>query len=157
MFLTSMAYAMGQAPQGADAGQNGLMSFVPLILMFVIFYFLLIRPQQKKQKDLREMLNNLKRGDRVVTGGGIVGVIQSLRDDKVEVEIANGVVITVLRSFISGPETTPAPAKKGDKKAGKKGDKKAAPAVETKTIDVTPEAKEEKKEEPKAAASGEEK
>ncbi|GAB6035658.1 hypothetical protein JCM15519_02170 [Fundidesulfovibrio butyratiphilus] len=155
MFLTSMAYAMGQAPQGADAGQNGLMSFIPLILMFVIFYFLLIRPQQKKQKDLREMLNNLKRGDRVITGGGIVGVIQAMRDDKVDVEIANGVVITVLRSYIAGPETSPASSRKGDKKSGKKGDKKTA--AETKTIDVKPEVKETNKEEPKAAATGEEK
>ena len=124
MFLTSVAYAMGQVPQGADAGQNSLMSFAPLVLMFVIFYFLLIRPQQKKQKELRDMISNLKRGDKVVTGGGIVGVIQALRDDRVEVEIANGVVITVLRSFISGPDSGPSPVKKTDKKADKKVEKK---------------------------------
>lgn len=125
MFLTSVAYAMGQTPQaGADAGQNSLMSFAPLILMFVIFYFLLIRPQQKKQKDLREMISNLKRGDKVVTGGGIVGTISALRDDRVEVEVANGLVITVLRAFISGPDTPPAQGKKLDKKAEKKAAKK---------------------------------
>jgi preprotein translocase subunit YajC len=124
MFWTSVAHAMGGAPQGAEGGaQGGLISFLPLILMFVIFYFLLIRPQQKKQKDLRNMINNLKRGDRVVTGGGILGRIEALRDDKVDVEVAQGVVLTVLRSYIAGPADASPAVKKVDKKASAKEEK----------------------------------
>jgi preprotein translocase subunit YajC len=102
MFATSVAYAMGQPPAGADGAGGGLMSFLPLVLMFVIFYFLLIRPQQKKQKEMKEMLKNLKRGDKIVTGGGIFGRIDSITDDKVNVEIAPGVVITVMRNYVAG-------------------------------------------------------
>ena len=105
MFLTSVAYAMG-APGGgaggAAGGQSGLIGFAPLVLMFVVFYFLLIRPQQKKQKETREMLKNLKRGDRIITGGGIYGRIESLTDDKVNVEVAPDVVISVHRSYVAG-------------------------------------------------------
>lgn len=122
MFLTSMAYAMGQQPAGADGG-NQLMSFLPLVLMFVVFYFLLIRPQQKKQKEMREMLKNLKRGDKVVTGGGIEGRIDAVTDDKVKVEIAPGVVITVLRAYVAGLADAAQPAKKADKTDEKKADK----------------------------------
>ena len=129
MFLTSVAYAMGQAPQGADASpQSQLMSFLPLVLMFVVFYFLLIRPQQKKQKELRDMISNLKRGDRVISGGGIYGRVESLDNDKVNVEIAPNVVITVARAYIAGLAEPKAAA---TKKNGKKNDKK----------DDTPEAK----------------
>ena len=121
MFLTSMAYAMGQPPAGADGG-NQLMSFLPLVLMFVVFYFLLIRPQQKKQKETREMLKNLKRGDKVVTGGGIEGRIDAVTDDKVKVEIAPGVVITVLRAYVAGLADGAQP-KKAEKTDDKKADK----------------------------------
>jgi len=122
MFLTSMAYAMGQPPAGAEGG-NQLMSFLPLVLMFVVFYFLLIRPQQKKQKEMREMLKNLKRGDKVITGGGIEGRIDAVTDDKVKVEIAPGVVITVLRAYVAGMADAAQPAKKAEKTDEKKADK----------------------------------
>lgn len=123
MFWTSVAHAMGQTPQGADGSpQSQLMSFLPLVLMFVVFYFLLIRPQQKKQKDLREMINNLKRGDRVISGGGIYGRVESLDNDKVNVEIAPNVVITVARAYIAGLADPKVAAKKGDKKDDKKDD-----------------------------------
>ncbi|WP_243367463.1 preprotein translocase subunit YajC [Fundidesulfovibrio soli] len=130
MFLTSVAYAMGQQPAaGAEGPGGGLMSFLPLVLMFVIFYFLLIRPQQKKQKEAREMLKNLKRGDKIMTGGGIYGRIDSLTDELVNVEIASGVVITVNRNFVSGlADPAKAPADKGEKK----NDKKAVKADEKK-------------------------
>jgi preprotein translocase subunit YajC len=126
MFLTSMAYAMGQPPAGAEGG-NQLMSFLPLVLMFVVFYFLLIRPQQKKQKEMREMLKNLKRGDKVITGGGIEGRIDAVTDDKVNVEIAPGVVITVLRAYVAGLADSAQPKKPGktdEKKADKPEEKK---------------------------------
>ncbi|WP_237216671.1 preprotein translocase subunit YajC [Falsiroseomonas oryziterrae] len=96
----SPAYA-----QDAAAGGTGavIMQLLPLILIFAVFYFLLIRPQQKKLKEHRAMLQALKRSDKVITGGGIVGTITKVRDDsdEIEVEIAPNVRITVLRGTIS--------------------------------------------------------
>ncbi len=97
--LISTAYA-----QDAAGGATGMvMQFAPLILIFVVFYFLLIRPQQKKMKDHRAMLGELKRGDRVVTAGGIVGKITSVKEgsDEIEAEIAPNVRVTVVRGTIS--------------------------------------------------------
>ena len=77
---------------------SGFAQFVPLILIFVIFYFLLIRPQQKKVKEHKAMVENLKKGDKVVTSGGITGTITRIVDnDKVEVEITENVVVEVIR------------------------------------------------------------
>ena len=76
----------------------GIGQFIPLILIFVIFYFFLIRPQQKKVKDHKNMVENLKRGDKVVTSGGIVGTIERIIDnEKVEVLISDDVKVEVLR------------------------------------------------------------
>jgi preprotein translocase subunit YajC len=98
--LMNIAYAMGQT--GAGGGQpGGFVQFVPLILMFVIFYFLLIRPQQKKAKEHREMVNNLKKGDRVITSGGIHGTITSVSENDVTLEIAEKVRIKITRSNVS--------------------------------------------------------
>ncbi len=98
--MTSIVYAMGQG--GATGGQGGGFSaFVPLILMFVIFYFLLIRPQQKKTKLHREMLANLKKGDRIITGGGIHGRITGLSDTTLTVEIADKVRVKVNRGNVA--------------------------------------------------------
>ena len=73
--------------------------FIPLILIFVIFYFFLIRPQQKKAKEHKKMVEELKRGDKVVTTGGIVGTVDRLIDnEKIEVEIADGVKVEILRT-----------------------------------------------------------
>jgi len=90
--------------------------FAPLILIFVVFYFLLIRPQQKKAKEHQNYLANLKKGDRVITGGGIHGVIASLTDTVVTLEIAENVRIKVSRSAIAGSVAEAekqAPAKSG--------------------------------------------
>ncbi|VFQ45263.1 preprotein translocase subunit YajC [Desulfoluna butyratoxydans] len=98
--FTSTAYAMGT--QGAAGGQQGgFAAFVPLILMFVIFYFLLIRPQQKKAKAHQEMINAVKKGDKVVTSGGIHGTIVKVDDATVTLEIAEKVNIKVIRANIS--------------------------------------------------------
>jgi len=78
---------------------SGIGQFIPLILIFVIFYFFLIRPQQKKVKEHKAMVQNLKRGDKIVTSGGIVGTIERIIDnEKVEVEISDNVKVEVVRS-----------------------------------------------------------
>jgi preprotein translocase subunit YajC len=111
------------AAHAQDAAGNFLASasqFAPLILIFAVFYFMLIRPQQQKQKDMRAMLSALKRGDRVVTGGGILGTVQRVpmvndKDGKpvasseIEVEIAPNLKVTVLRETITSViKATPA-------------------------------------------------
>ena len=83
-------------------GGNPLMQFMPIILMFAIFYFLLIRPQQKKQKQLQLMIKSLKKGDRVLTTGGILGTVHTLQDDYVVLKVGDsGTKLEVVRSFIS--------------------------------------------------------
>ncbi|GAB4384284.1 preprotein translocase subunit YajC [Albidovulum sp.] len=109
--LITPAYA--QAAGGGAAG--GLASFLPLILIFVIMYFLLIRPQQKKMKEHRAMVEALRRGDQVITQGGIIGKVSKVKDDgELEVEIADGVRVRVVRSTIAQvlSKTEPANAPK---------------------------------------------
>jgi len=78
---------------------SGIGQFIPLILIFVIFYFFLIRPQQKKVKEHKAMVESLKRGDKVVTSGGITGTVERIIDnDKIEVEIAENVKVEIVRS-----------------------------------------------------------
>ena len=78
---------------------SGIGQFIPLILIFVIFYFFLIRPQQKKAKDHKLMVQNLKRGDQVVTSGGIIGTVERVMDnDKAEVTISDNVKVEIIRS-----------------------------------------------------------
>ncbi len=83
------------------ATPNPILSFVPIILIFVIFYFLLIRPQQKKQKQHAEMISKLKKGDHVVTTGGIYGIISTVKDKTVLVKIDENVKIEVQKNCIS--------------------------------------------------------
>jgi preprotein translocase subunit YajC len=96
--LISPAYAQAAA---APSQTDSLMTFLPMIAIFVVFYFLLIRPQQKKQKEARAMLQSLNKGDEVVTAGGIVGRIARLTDQYATVEIAPNVELVVQRSAIS--------------------------------------------------------
>ena len=80
---------------------SGFAQFIPLILIFVIFYFFLIRPQQKKIKDHKSMVSSLKRGDEVVTSGGIIGRIERvLDDDKVDILISENVTVQVVKSIV---------------------------------------------------------
>lgn len=87
----------------AGSSTNPVMAFLPLIFMFVIFYFLLIRPQQKKQQELNKMIQDLKKGDRVVTSGGIIGTIAGVQNDYLILKVGEGETkIEVLKSAISG-------------------------------------------------------
>lgn len=127
--LITPAYAQGLVGNLGNASQ-----FLPLVLIFVVFYFLLIRPQQQKQKEQRRTLAAIKRGDRVITGGGIVGVVQRVpmvtdKDGKqvaaaeIEVEIAPNIRVTILRDTIS---TVIKPAVANDTKPPAKSAKKAS-------------------------------
>jgi preprotein translocase subunit YajC len=97
-FFVSPAYAQA-APGGTGSMIGGIL---PMILIFAIMYFLLIRPQQKKMRDLKAMIEAVRRGDQVVTGGGIIGTVSKVGDDNtVEVEIAQGVKVKVMRATIT--------------------------------------------------------
>ena len=114
LFTAKIAWAMGGAPAGGGGGAGGLGGMLSgplpmLILMFAIFYFLLIRPQQKKAKAHREMLGNLRKGDSVMTSGGVFGRVTGLDDQVVVVEIAPQVRVKVSRASISGVVTAQQP------------------------------------------------
>jgi preprotein translocase subunit YajC len=102
---------MGTGGEGAAQG-GGFGAFVPLILMFVIFYFLLIRPQQKKQKQHREMIGNLKKGDRVITTGGLYGRITGITDTVVTLEISEKVRVKVARGNVASFSQPESPSSK---------------------------------------------
>ena len=92
---------------------NGLESFIPIILIFVIMYFLLIRPQQKKIKEHKSMVDNLRRGDQVLTQGGILGKITKVKEgEEIEVELAKDVKVSIIRSTIVNVLSKTEPAKK---------------------------------------------
>ncbi|MFP3869767.1 MAG: preprotein translocase subunit YajC [Syntrophobacteria bacterium] len=98
MTWTGVAYAMGT---GGGSQGGGFAALVPLLLMFAIFYFLLIRPQQKKQRQHRQLLAQLKKGDTVITAGGLQGKITGLTDKAVTLEIAEKVRVKVGRGYIA--------------------------------------------------------
>lgn len=96
----NIAYAMGPAPQGGGQGLGALGSLIPLIIIFVIFYFLLIRPQQKRAKEHRKMIENLKKGDKVITSGGIYGVVEAVGTNTVTVKVAENVKVKLGKAYI---------------------------------------------------------
>ena len=97
-----MFISQAWAQAGGAGGGDFLVQLFPLILIFVVFYFLLIRPQQAKIKAQREMLAGVKRGDRVVTGGGIVGLVTKvISDNEIQVEIAEGVRVRLVKQTIT--------------------------------------------------------
>ena len=119
--LISPAYAQA----ATDGPMSGLTSFVPLVLIFVVFYFLLIRPQQKKMKEHKAVLEAVRRGDRIVTNGGVVGLVTKViaEERQLEVEIADGVRVRVMRDMIntvlSKTEPVSDKAEKAEKDASK--------------------------------------
>lgn len=104
MFI-SPAYA--QTAAGSGNGTAAFMQFLPLVFIFVIFYFLMIRPQQRRMKEHRAMIDAVKKGDNVVTSGGLIGKVTRVQDNEVEVEIAPTVKVRVVKSTLSsvGPMT----------------------------------------------------
>ncbi len=114
MFIAN-AYAQtasGGAASGLPASIGSLVQFAPLVVIVIIFYFLLIRPQQVQQKTLKTKLGSLKRGDKIVTAGGIVGTVKKATDaaTEIDVEIAPNVTVSVVRSTVTTILSPPAPA-----------------------------------------------
>ena len=133
MFVST---ALAQDATPAAGAPDTMLQLLPIVLIFVVFYFLLIRPQQKKMKQHKDMLAALRRGDRIVTGGGIIGTITKVIDEnEVQVEIAEGVRVRVQRPAISAvlAKTEPVqlskePPKPGNDSGAAAGDREAKPA-----------------------------
>lgn len=102
LMLLDIAYAMAPRPEGgSDQGMGWFGALLPFILIFVIFYFLLIRPQQRRMKEHRRMIDNLKKGDKVVTSGGIYGVVEAVGTNTATVKIAENVKVKISKNTIS--------------------------------------------------------
>jgi preprotein translocase subunit YajC len=114
--MFSSAYAQTAAATGGSDMQAQLLQFAPFLLIFVVFYFLLIRPQQQRAKELKQQQTGLRRGDRVVTAGGVIGSIaRVINDEEVEVQIAESVKVRVVRSTITTILAKPEPREPGAK------------------------------------------
>lgn len=113
MFWTTAAHAMGSAGAGGDGGPAQWSQLGLMVMVFAVFYFILIRPQQKKAKEQRALLDNLRVGDKVVTTGGVQGVIAELGESTVKLNLGDSTII-IGRSFIAGPPPYKH-KKKGDK------------------------------------------
>jgi len=100
--VINWAYAAAQGAAGAPEASPMWSFVVPMIFMVVIFYFLLIRPQQRKAKEHKALLENLKKGDRVITNGGLIGTIINIEDPLVVIEVADKVRVEVARPYIAG-------------------------------------------------------
>jgi preprotein translocase subunit YajC len=108
--FVNFAFAMGTPPQQGQAAQGGgligfLFTLLPLILIFIIFYLLLIRPQQKKMKEHQKFISELRVGQKVFTAGGVVGKIIKIEDNVVWLEVDKDVNLPVIKGYISGPFT----------------------------------------------------
>ncbi len=100
--MTDLAYAMGAPPAGSSGPGAFLIQLLPMVLIFGIFFFLLIRPQQRERRRREEMLASLKKGDRVVTSGGLIGTIVGLGEQTITLRIADTVRVECLRSAVTG-------------------------------------------------------
>lgn len=114
-FLESAAHAQAAAAPAAQPSPFEM--FVPFIFIFVIFYFLIIRPQSKKAKEQQKFISELKRGDEVITASGILGRVDGLSDQFATVEIADGVKIKILRNQIASSQKAMAATSKEEKKS----------------------------------------
>jgi preprotein translocase subunit YajC len=125
MNYVALPLLLGGAQGGADGAPSGgieqsIMSFLPFVLIIAIFYFLIIRPQNKKQKDTQRMLESLKKGDKVVTIGGVYGIIQDVKEKTVIVKVDDNTKLEFLRSAVSGVVDA---AKQKDEKSEEKPEK----------------------------------
>ncbi|PWR24093.1 preprotein translocase subunit YajC [Zavarzinia compransoris] len=111
MISTAYAQAAGAAPGGSDL----LIQFLPLVLILVVFYFLMIRPQQKRAKEHRALLSAVRRGDTVVTMSGLIGKVAKVQDNEILLEIAEGVRVRILKSTISEVRTKGQPVADDEK------------------------------------------
>ena len=103
---------LADLPAGASGMAGAMMQMVPLILIFLVMYFLLIRPQQKRHKQHVDMLSQIEKNDQIVTNGGLVGIVVQVENERLKVEIADGVVVETLKSAISQVLTANRPALK---------------------------------------------
>jgi preprotein translocase subunit YajC len=117
-FLVEPAYALGDAG-GQAGGSNPIAQLLPFVLMFVVLYFLILRPQIKKQKTQQKMVDELAKGDKIVTSGGLHGVITSLKDDIIVVKIAENVRVEMSRAAVSRVRDDDGDKSSGDKTADK--------------------------------------
>lgn len=112
--------AFAQTPgASADPMTAALVQLAPLVLILIVFYFLLIRPQQRRLKAHQEMIKNLQRGDTIVTSGGLIGKVKSVADDEARVELAPNVEVRVVRGTIAEVRNKGAPAPANDSKPAK--------------------------------------
>lgn len=102
LFMSFISNAFADGTHSVVSGANSLISFLPMVIIFALFWLLLIRPQQKKMKLHNQMLSSLEKGAQVLTNSGIVGKIIKLSEEFIELEVANGVVMTFQRSSIAG-------------------------------------------------------
>ncbi len=102
--ILDIAYAMGPTPD-AGAGQAGagglIASLIPLVLIFVVFYFLLIRPQQKRAKEHKTMIENLKKGDKIITSGGMYGVIEAVGTNTITIKVAENTRVKIGKAYVA--------------------------------------------------------
>ena len=100
MLNSSVVMLAQTTPAGSG---NPILAFAPLVVMFVVFYFLLIQPQQKRQKELNQMIQNMKKGDKIVTAGGVIGTIAGIQNDYVIIKVGDGETkIEILKSAVTG-------------------------------------------------------
>lgn len=140
--MITPAFAQGAA--AATDSYSSLMQFAPFILIFVVMYFLMIRPQQRKAKEHRQMLQAVRRGDVIVTAGGLLAKVTKAVDDQaeVEVEIADGVKVKLVRSMIADVRTRGEPVKNEPVKAAKPTAAEKAKAADAKVKEAAEKAKE---------------
>jgi preprotein translocase subunit YajC len=100
--VIDLAYAMTAPPQGSSGPLTFLVQLLPMVAIFAIFYFLLIRPQQRQRRERDQMLRNLKKGDRIITSGGLIGTVMGLNAETVTLKIADSVRVECLRSAVTG-------------------------------------------------------
>ncbi len=117
MFFATPAMAQTTSPAASGGAQSALIQFFPLIVIFVLGYFLLMRPQQKRMKQHQEMIAGVKRGDTVVLNSGVIGKVTKVEDAEVSVEIAPSVSVKVVKSMISDVRNRSEPAPANDAKS----------------------------------------